>query len=77
MELCVHLSLGISPFGAIRWVCRAQHLGQSWSSSSGFGAVGGSTAGGTFKLLWIQQTIQIFILRTRFYQKILRKNDFL
>ncbi|KAL4581221.1 hypothetical protein LXL04_017431 [Taraxacum kok-saghyz] len=43
MELCVHLSLGF--FGAVGWVCQAQHLGQSWISSSGLEAVGGSTAG--------------------------------
>jgi len=36
-------------FGAVVRMCQAQHLGQSWTSSSGLGAVGGSTAGGTLE----------------------------
>jgi len=63
-------------FGAVGRMCQAQHLGQSWTSSSGLGAVGGSTAGGTLKLLWIQQTIQILILRTRFTKRFCGKMIF-
>ena len=64
-------------FGAVGWVCQAQYLGQSWISSSGLGAVGGSTAGGTLEAAVDSTNYTNTYLKNPFYQKILRKNDFL
>ena len=58
-------------------MCQAQHLGQSWTSSSGVGAVGGSTAGGTLEAAVDSTNYPNTYLKNLFYQKILRKNDFL